>query len=150
MLADDDFYVGAVNRRGQPNGQGVVFNLNGTVKIVLAVDPVDASNSGRWIAGKLNGRATALWTNDRYYDGSHKNGLCDGLGVCWDKDDGHYEGEFSRGHQSGLGAKWDRYGKLAQCGRWAMNELERACAVPLRFLPQGKYLRGAGQPHAAR
>ena len=139
------FFIGEVNDRDQPHRTGVVFHPEGSVRNALLVDPVDASKNGRWINGKVNGRATELSYDGTGYEGSFKNGERDGLGVRRDGFGGYFEGEYAADKRNGLGACWDDDGRFIACGRWSKDKFVEDCAVPLRCLPEKKYLSAAGQ-----
>ena len=144
------YFIGEVNGAGQPHGNGVEFHPDGSVRTQLLVDSADAGNSGRWVNGELIGRANVLYENGNRYVGSLKNGWPDGVGVMSWGPGGHSEGEFVASQPCGLGAKWDADGTLQLCGRWRKVSAEgfdvQTGAVPLRVIPEGKYLGETGQP----
>ena len=139
------FFIGEVNSRGLPHGQGVRFHPDGSVEIALLVDSVDASNNGRWIDGDVHGRATMLMSDGDRYVGSFKHDQFDGLGVLSCENGPRLEGEWTAGKPSGMGAQWDKNGRLVKCGRWSKSVLAKKCAVPLRCLPEKMLLSEAGQ-----
>ena len=144
-FADGSFFLGEVNDRSEQHGQGVSFYPDGSLFTELLIDSADVSNSGHWIDGKLNGRATRWWNDGSRYVGSFKNDLSDGLGVYSWKDGRCIEGEFASGKRSGLGACWDKDGELKLCGLWSEDVFVENRLVPLRCLPEKRYLSGAGQ-----
>lgn len=80
-FACGSFFIGEVNDRSQRHGQGVCFHPDGTVETELLVDSLDATNSGRWINGRLNGRATQLYLGGGRYHGSFMSSVRHGVGV---------------------------------------------------------------------
>lgn len=134
-----------LNAEDQSQGQNLSTPSDGSPHLTLLVDAADESNSGRWVDGKLQGRASMLFTNGDRYDGPFRDGQREGLGVYSWKDGSRYEGEFIANKICGLGGRWEE-GRLVHCGRWRKNRLEMSCPVPVRCIPEneGKLLSDAG------
>lgn len=146
-MPNGSHYIGELNVDGQPHGQGASFHPDGSPFVTLLVDAADVGKSGRWVNGGLHGPATKLHPNGDRYEGLFKDDRFEGLGMyCW-KDGARFEGELVANFR-GLGARWDKEGKLDRCGRWEDTKLVESRAVPLRLLPEGKYLSAAGQSAA--
>lgn len=140
-------YVGALNEQGQPNGQGANFLSDGSPAITPLVDAADASKSGRWMNGKVQGRATQRYPSGDRYDGMFKDGDFEGLGVFNWKDGSRYESEWAAGERNGFFAQWNSHGEPDGCGRWAEHALH-LCAVPLSvFRRSASSALMVSQPH---
>lgn len=64
-----------------------------------------------------------------------------------------FEGEFAGGKRNGLCAAWvtlggDEDAELFECGRWKDDILVDKCAVPLKLMPEGRWLHATGQTAA--
>lgn len=133
LLPDGTHYIGALNAQGRPHGNGATFYPDGSPEYSLLVDIADANNSGRWIDGKVHGRAMQLNSGaGGRYEGYFKDGLRDGRGLySWFGN--RYNGQFVAGRFCGLGGRWG-IAKLIKCGRWKDDQLQTSCAVPVRVL----------------
>lgn len=81
---------------------------------------------------------TATDTRDRSKDGLHE-----GLGSL-SQSMARFEGEWVASKRHGVGAVWNDEGTLIQCGRWVRDMFIRSVCMPLRMLPEGKFLGQAG------
>lgn len=145
LLPHGCHYIGSLNAAGQPHGLGATFHPDGSPEVTLQNHETDAGNGGRWIDGALYGRVTQLFEDGEGYEGLFRDDLREGIGVFSWKSGERYEGQWAAGKRSGLGAEWNKDDNLSECGRWADGKLVERCAVPLRLIPEGKFLSEAGQ-----
>lgn len=116
----------------------------------MAAESPVAVYSGQLVNGQAHGRGKLTDSDGSSYEGEWKEGKRQGLGV-WRSAGGAqtYEGQWEADQKHGLGAVLAKDGVFSHCARWENGDGGDCCAVPLRLLPEGKWLSAAGQLAAA-
>jgi hypothetical protein len=101
---------------GKAEGQGT---LTVTVRARNG-QTVNGQLEAEMLAGKLNGKVAAKWSNGDTFTGYYAGGLIDGKGIYkWASRGGRvYDGEYRNGLQDGYGVYKEANGKVLYEGQW--------------------------------